>query len=298
MALDRHPRVEQTWLGFRAMTSVRELVPPQNVLPAYARDRPGDEPGGHFLKSGQRFLDAARSRGLAPHHRVLDLGCGVGRFALAAAGFLDERGSYVGIDVSRRSIKLCRAHFGSKLPNFRFVHAGLFNTEYNPRAAAQDASAYRFPFRRESFDFVFSNSLFTHLVPEATENYLLEIGRLLRPGGRAFNTMFLLNPESLAHLDAPDSPQGKTHEFGSGIARVKSLENPEAWIAFDEGFIRELHRRSGLEVQEPVRYGAWSGRQETEPGFGAKDYVVARKLPPSPPKRLYRRLRRSLRRLR
>jgi SAM-dependent methyltransferase len=280
------------------MTSVGELVPPQNALPAYARDRPGDGLGKHFLGSGQRFLDAARVEGLESHHRVLDLGCGVGRFAVAAAGFLDEGGSYVGIDVSRRSIRLCRAHIGSKLANFRFVRARLFNTEYNPRGEAQDAAAYRFPFRRKSFDFVFSNSLFTHLTPEATENYLLEIGRLLRPGGRAFNTMFLLNPESLAHLDAPDSRQGRTHEFGGGIARVKSLENPEAWIAFDEGFIRKLHRRAGLEIQEPVRYGAWSGRQETAPGFGAKDVVVARKLAPPPSKRLYRRLRRSLRRLR
>src|SRR4051794_18652321 len=141
--------------------SVRELVPPQDVLPAYARDRPGDEPGDHFLKSGQRFLEATRARGLEPHHRVLDLGCGIGRFAVALAGFLDQRGSYIGIDVSRRSIKPCRTHIGAKLPNFRFVHAGLFNTEYNPEAGAQDASDYRFPSRPESFDFVFSNSLFT-----------------------------------------------------------------------------------------------------------------------------------------
>jgi SAM-dependent methyltransferase len=275
---------------------VRELVPPQDALPAYARDRPGDEPGEHFLKSGERFLDAAKARGLEPHHRVLDLGCGIGRFAVALAGFLDRRGSYVGIDVARRSIKLCRTHIGAKLPNFRFVHAGLFNTEYNPDAGAQDASDYRFPFRPESFDFVFSNSLFTHLVPDVAQNYLSEIGRVLQPGGRTFNTMFLLNPESLAHLDAPDSRQGETHEFAGGIARVKSLENPEAWIAFEESVMRKLHRGAGLEIEEPIRYGAWSGREESAPGFGAKDFVVARKPSVSQAKRLYRRVRRSVRR--
>jgi SAM-dependent methyltransferase len=226
------------------MPTPRELVPPQSVLPPYARDKPGDETAQHYLGSGRRFLEAARARGLEPHHRVLDLGCGVGRFAVALAGFLDRRGSYVGVDVNRRSIRICREHIGSKLANFSFIHIGLFNTEYNPRADHR-ADEFRFPFKRKSFDFVFSNSLFTHLVPDDAEQYLMEIGRVLRPGGRTMNTMFLLNDESLAALDAPDSRQGPTREFGGGIARVKDLENPEAWIAFDERFIRCLHKRGG-----------------------------------------------------
>jgi hypothetical protein len=143
---------------------------------------------------------------------------------------------------------------------------------------------------------VFSNSLFTHLVPQATERYLIEIGRVLRPGGRTMNTMFLLNTESLAALDAPDSRQGPTHPFGRGIARVKDPENPEAWIAFDEGFMRRLHRRAGLRIEEPVRYGKWSGREETAAEFGGKDIVGASKRTPSPARRLYRRLRRGVRR--
>jgi SAM-dependent methyltransferase len=279
------------------MPTAQELIPPQAALPPYARDREGDETGAHYLGSGRRFLQAAVARGLEPHHRVLDLGCGVGRFAVALAGFLEGPGSYVGMDVDRRSIRLCRRYIGSKLDNFRFVHVGLFNTEYN-RSAAESAAEFRFPFKGESFDFAFSNSLFTHLVPEVAENYLTEISRVLRPGGRTMNTMLLLNDESLVRLDSTNSRQGPTHAFGGGIARVKDRENPEAWIAYDEAFIGEQHRRARLRIEGPIRYGSWSGREETAPVFGGKDIVVARKPAASPPKRLYRRLRRSIRRRR
>ncbi|MFL5892447.1 MAG: hypothetical protein ACJ75I_06850 [Solirubrobacterales bacterium] len=77
---------------------------------------------------------------------------------------------------------------------------------------------------------------------------------------------------------------------------MKSIENPEAWMAFEETFMRELHDGAGLEIEEPIRYGAWSGREESAPGFGAKDFVVASKPRISQVKRLYRRARRSVRR--
>ena len=239
------------------MQDIEELVPPQHLLPVYARSR-------SYTAAGARFLDAAVSRGLQPQDRVLDLGCGVGRFAVALAGYLDERGSYVGIDISRRAIRMCRQYIGQPLQRFEFR-----------RVRSADAAELRFPCRTASFDFVFSNSLFTHLLPEVTENYLSEIGRVLRPGGRTFNTMFLLNRESLAQLDSGTSPQGETHVFREGPARVKDLDRPEGWIAHSEDFIRNVHERAHLQIEEPIRYGNWSGRESSGPGFGGKDIVVA-----------------------
>jgi SAM-dependent methyltransferase len=239
------------------MPSIEELVPPQHLLPDYARSR-------SYTKAGARFLETAAARGLQPNHRVLDLGCGVGRFAVALAGYLDERGSYVGVDIHKRSIKICREYVGQKLDNFKFK-----------RVRPADAAKTRFPFRAASFDFVFSNSLFTHLLPEVAENYLLEIGRVLRPGGRTLNTLFLLNPESLALLDSEASPQGTTHEFGNGLARVKRIDRPQGWVAHNEGVVRAWHERARLEIEDPVRYGPWPGRESSGPGFGEKDIVVA-----------------------
>jgi SAM-dependent methyltransferase len=248
-----------------ARPSVDELIPPKRELPSYTRK-------GDFKKAGARFLETAAEKGLEPHHRVLDLGCGVGRFAVALSEYLDERGRYIGLDTAQESIRLCNRWIASRLPGFAFVWADVFNTNYN-RGADLRAAQYRFPFEDDGFDFVFSNSLFTHLVPDDARNYFAEIGRVLRPGGRTLNTMFLLNPESLSLMDRQDAPNRAPHQFGS-LARVKNPEKPEAWIALDERFVRDAHAEAGLRIAE-VRYGAWSGRDSSGPGFGKKDIVVA-----------------------
>jgi SAM-dependent methyltransferase len=252
----------------RARTpGIDDLIPPERALPAYTRK-------GDFKKAGARFLQAAVDAGLEPHHALLDLGCGVGRLAVALSQYLDERGRYVGLDTDRKAITVCNEWIGSKLPQFTFVWADVFNTSYNPSAEAK-AAKYRFPFDDDAFDFVFSNSLFTHLVPDDARNYFHEIGRVLKPGGRTVNTIFLLNEESLPLIESGESPQGVLHEFGD-LARVKRPNRPEAWIALDEDFVRQAHNEAGLGI-EAVRYGAWSGRAASGPGLGKKDIIVAQR---------------------
>jgi hypothetical protein len=70
------------------------------------------------------------------------------------------------------------------------------------------------------------------------------------------------------------------HRFGD-LAWVKRPERPEAWIAIDEDFVRKAHDEAGLRI-EGVRYGAWSGRESSGPGYGRKDIIVAQKLSPGP----------------
>jgi SAM-dependent methyltransferase len=249
---------------------IDDLIPPQRALPQYTRR-------GDFKKAGARFLGAAVDAGLNPDDRVLDLGCGVGRFAVALSEYLDDDGRYVGLDTSRESIEVCNKWIASRLPGFSFVWADVFNTSYNPSAEA-NAAQYRFPFDESAFDFVFSNSLFTHLVPDDARNYVHQIGRVLEPGGRTLNTIFLLNEESLAQVEGGESRQGVLHRFGD-LALVKRPDRPEAWIAIDEEFVRKAHDEAGLRI-ERVRYGAWSGRESSGPGYGRKDIIVAQKLSP------------------
>jgi SAM-dependent methyltransferase len=250
--------------------TAKDLIPPEDALPGFAR-------GGNFEQTGAAFLETARERGLEPGHRILDLGCGVGRFAVAVAGYLNDEGSYVGLDTAGEFIDICDEYIGSKVDGFQFVHAEIFNTHYNRNAAAT-AAEFRFPFDDAEFDFVFSNSLFTHLVPADADNYFREIGRVLRPGGRTLNTIYLLNEESSGQIDDGTSKQGEVHPFAEGLARVKKPDNPEAWIALDEAYVRRAHADAGLEIEDPIRYGGWTGREPSGPGFGGKDIVVAVKV--------------------
>jgi SAM-dependent methyltransferase len=81
---------------------------------------------------------------------VLDVGCGVGRVARALLQFLDG-GSYIGIDTCRSSIEWCTAYYSDR-DNFRFFHADVFSTVYNPNSS-NTPDKYRFPIEGDSIDF-------------------------------------------------------------------------------------------------------------------------------------------------
>jgi 2-polyprenyl-6-hydroxyphenyl methylase/3-demethylubiquinone-9 3-methyltransferase len=105
-----------------------------------------------------RDLGIIASLGMLRGRRVLDLGCGKGRFAriLAARG-----ARVVGLDVSAAML----ADAGGQ---------GL---------ARVRASARRLPFRAASFDAAIAVEVFEHLEPRALDDVCGETRRILRPGG-------------------------------------------------------------------------------------------------------------------
>ena len=145
----------------------------------------------------------------------------------------------------------------------------MYNKHYNKRGAIK-ASEYCFPYENESFDFVFATSVFTHMLPDAVGQYLAEISRVLKHGGRAFISYFVLNDESRQHM--------ATSEFNFRCVDdrygVMSERDPEAAIAYDESFIRQMHDEAGVPAILPVHYGNWSGRTGE---VGGQDVVVAEK---------------------
>src|SRR4051812_23038714 len=75
---------------------------------------------GDFAATGEEFLGhLVELCGLAPHERVLDVGCGIGRLARPLSRFLDERGSYAGFDVNAVGIGWCQARYDRE--RFSFV---------------------------------------------------------------------------------------------------------------------------------------------------------------------------------
>lgn len=130
----------------------------------------------------------------------LHAGCGIGRMAVPLTGYLSAEGSYEGFDIVPEGVRWCQENITPKYPNFRFQIADVHNDRYHPEGS-QKASEYRFPYADGSFDFVFLTSVFTHMLPQDMENYLSEISRILRSGGRCLITFFLLNAESLKLIE-------------------------------------------------------------------------------------------------
>lgn len=227
--------------------------------------------GTDYTQSGeeyfQYFVDIV---GLEPHGRVLDVGCGTGRMARPLTKYL-KGGSYDGIDIVARSVRWCQKAYTPRHPNFHFHFTDIYNKAYNPAGKFQ-ASEYRFPFEDASFDFVFLTSVFTHMLPPDMENYLSEVTRVLKRGGRCLITYFLLTPDSLKLIERKASIIPFDHEMQGAMLANRDI--PEEAVAFDESRIRELYRKYELRISEPIRYGSWSGRAD---GLSFQDIVVAQK---------------------
>jgi ubiquinone/menaquinone biosynthesis C-methylase UbiE len=210
-----------------------------------------------FKAQGDEYLKIFRDVvGLKPDENILDVGCGIGRKTLPLTQYLNERGRYEGIDITKPGIDWCSEKITPDYPNFTFQYIDVFNQLYNPQGRIQPHE-YRFPFEDESFDFITLGSVFTHMLPPELKNYLAQIERVLKKGGRCLITYFLLNDESLKLIE--ESRSTIDFKFAFEEYRVASQETPEGAVAYHESWIKEAYRKAPLEIQR-VDYGSWCGR--------------------------------------
>ncbi|MCR6631663.1 MAG: class I SAM-dependent methyltransferase [Magnetospirillum sp.] len=216
---------------------------------------------GDFRAIGAEFLGHfVRLGGLAPTHRVLEIGCGIGRMALPLTQWLSYgAGSYDGVDVVKDGIAWCAQTITPAYGNFRFHHLDYRNPVYNP-VGNLPADRVALPFADGRFDFVVMTSVLTHLDQATTEAYAAEMGRLLRPGGRCFLSLFLMNDDARAGL----RQEHRRLAFDPGAAGPEyqaDPANPGMGVAFDDAWLMALFARHGLRLGAPVAYGHWSGRR-------------------------------------
>jgi SAM-dependent methyltransferase len=232
-----------------------------------------------FAASGKLLREALSSAaGLTSSSHVLDVGCGIGRFAVAMPGFLDGSGAFVGLDIVREGIAWCEKHIVSPQDNVHFTFADVFNKEYNPKGRVQ-AADYRFPYEDQTFDVVVLVSVFTHMLPVDFDQYVGEIARVLKKNGRIFATYFVITPESLKLMNSGSGSVRFKHNLGSHW--IQSSRVPELGVAYDERYLREVYARHGLSDPPDIYLGQWCGRAGCWPpdsGLLDQDTVVATKL--------------------
>lgn len=215
---------------------------------------------GDFRAQGEKMRGClAELAGLQPRHRVLDVGSGIGRIAVPLTEYLSEEGSYEGFDVVEAGVRWCEKTITRRFPNFRFKYVDLGNSLY--RSGGDNAAAFRFPYPDEDFDLVILTSVFTHMLPGEVANYLREIRRVLRPGGRCFATFFLWN-EASAALSSNNPHFRFPHDHGH--YRLMDEKVQAANVAYEEDYLRrEMIEAAGLEAEQ-AHYGYWVGRKKEE----------------------------------
>jgi SAM-dependent methyltransferase len=234
-----------------------ELMPPAHLRVHYYRSWKREV----FSRACAGAVTEVRSRGLRPEHRLLDIGSGLGNLAIGLTGYL--RGGYDGVDVHPEAVAWCQQEITRRQPDFRFHRADVISRAYNPHGRVAVAE-YRFPFADRQFDFIFLGSVFTHLLPDAVDHYVSEISRLLAPDGVCVASYFLLNQESRSGVEAGRSFMSFPVEHPSGLCRLHNATIPEAAVAIDETFVRQIHARAGLQIRDIRRGGWWSGRQDDQ----------------------------------
>lgn len=157
--------------------------------------------------------------------KVLEVGCGAGRVTRALARYFGE---VYAVDISRNMVRQARR----AVADFRGAH--VFCNNGRDLSVVRRGWWNRFGIGgRLQLDFAFSCLVFQHIPSRAViENYVLEVNRLLRPGG-LFKFQVQGYTESAPDLD--DSWIGET---------------------FSEAQTRELAQRTGFELRH--QYGAGS----------------------------------------
>ena len=224
---------------------------------------------GDYLEVGHEFLSHLVSLGrLAPHERVVDIGCGPGRLARELESFLGPAASYTGIDPSAACLDWLSEAYKYRR-DFEFVHVDLQNGLYNPDGAI-DPATWRFPFDDATHDAVTMFSLMTHVLPDTVERYLHEARRVLIPGGWILATMFLLDDAARAAID--DGSAIMPFQPDDGRVAYVDPELPEQAIAYDQEWVLDRISEAGF-ATVGIRHGTWVPRGT---GRTLQDIVVAR----------------------
>jgi SAM-dependent methyltransferase len=225
--------------------------------------------GAKFSQEG-KYLQALLTThtNLQTDSRVLEIGCGCGRTALALADVL-ANGGYKGMDIERISLEACMRNRVFTRKDFQFEIMDVYNREYNPKGFSA-ADTYRFPIDDGCFDVIFLISVFTHMLPSEVAHYVSEIYRMLKSGGRCLFSTFLVD----------DGTEGQSIKFPYrlGEAYIYKRIFPEIAVGYSLDFFLKNFKRHDMCLSTRPLIGQWRGIKGPQPVIDfSQDILVFQK---------------------
>lgn len=196
-----------------------------------------------FLETGQREVRQLEEDAfLTGETRVLDIGCGPGRLAIA---LLDALGpmEYLGVDIIRGTIDWCRRNISARHPLMEFVHLDRHHRRYAGRGTRK---APIVPAPDGKADLVYLFSVVSHMERADLMGHLVEFERVLAPGGRIVLTGFIVDG------DIPDCEENPPMP-ANGAASVRRWAGPLHCVRYRRDFFEFQLNAAGLDVDaEPI----------------------------------------------
>lgn len=144
-------------------------IPPDSLIVGYA------DSADVYLHSGAHHVRVMREKlqasgfAIESAKRILDLGSGIARMIRHLIDYCPAAEMW-GVDISAPHIQWCKWHLS---PPFHF---------------ATTTTIPHLPFADGHFDLVYAGSVFSH-IEDLADAWLLEVRRVLSPGGRAYVTL-------------------------------------------------------------------------------------------------------------
>ena len=131
--------------------------------------------GGGWDEIGKHQFDFLVSRGLKPHHRFLDVGCGSFRAGRHLIDYLDP-GNYYGFDVNHAVLE---AGYEHELTDDQRKRLPIGNIHSTDRFDADFGV---------EFDMAIAQSVFTHVSLNHIRLCMYRVAKVMKPGGNFFAT--------------------------------------------------------------------------------------------------------------
>lgn len=184
-----------------------------------------------YLQSGADQVNALKKEvALTKDTVMLDFGCGQGRIVNSLEYTKTDVGTYNGVDTDERSINWCKKYLAPYDPKYNFIFLPAFNARYNDKGG----ELKDLPFEANTFDVIFLNSVFSHMLEKDVRFYLAQFFRTLKPGGTVYMTAFV-------EKDVPKEVENPTDYLynPSGALHV---------VRFEHDFFMSMVTDSGLDL--------------------------------------------------
>jgi SAM-dependent methyltransferase len=206
----------------------------QDLYLPYFRSNESLADDERYIQSAVDLVDSLlRYTDLTPDTRLLDFGCGQGRFANALILAVPDFGYYCGIDTDIISIKWCQRWIQKYHPNFNFIHTDAYHPRYNPVAKSRP----EIPLQGSSFDIAFAHSVFSHMLEDDVQFYLKELHQILKTNGLVYLTAFI--EENVP--DVEENPPGYLDKVSVGLLHR---------VRYAKSYFLNLVERCGFDLED------------------------------------------------